>query len=147
MSVLVWDGHRIAVDSMANTGTHSFPLEKVWRLPATTKQPAMLAGVVGQVQVCADLREWADNGRQIDKFPESASHNLAQLVLVSKEKGLIRYYGSCIPILHGLNKVAIGEGAPVAYGALYMGATAEQAVAAAIQYNPSCNGVPEVFEL
>ena len=68
-------------------------------------------------------------------------------MLSSKEKGLVRYNGSCIPLVHGLNKIAIGEGAPFAYGALHMGATAEQAVAAAILYSPYCNGVPEVLSL
>lgn len=71
----------------------------------------------------------------------------AQLVVISKEKGLIRYNGNPITLLHGHNKIAIGEGAPFAYGALYMGATAEQAVAAAIHYSVHCNGVPEVLTL
>lgn len=63
-----------------------------------------------------------------------------QLLLVSKEKGVVRYRDSSIPYLHGLNKLAIGEGAPFAYGALFMGATAEQAVLAAIDGSPHCNG-------
>ena len=59
---------------------------------------------------------------------------------MSKEKGVVRYRDTAIPYLHGLNKLAIGEGAPFAYGALFMGATAEQAVLAAIDGSPHCNG-------
>lgn len=64
----------------------------------------------------------------------------AQLLVVSKEKGVVRYRDTAIPYLHGSNKFAIGEGAPFAYGALFMGATAEQAVLAAIDGSPHCNG-------
>lgn len=62
------------------------------------------------------------------------------LLLLTKEKGLLRYKDLPIPYLHGANNYAIGEGAPFAYGAMFMGATAEEAVAAAIDGSPYCNG-------
>lgn len=75
------------------------------------------------------------------QFPQVVGTNF-QLLLLSKEKGVVRYRDSSIPYLHGNQKLAIGEGAPFAYGALFMGATAEQAVAAAIEFSPHCNGSP-----
>lgn len=62
------------------------------------------------------------------------------LLLLTKDKGLLRYKDLPIPYLHGANNYAIGEGAPFAYGAMFMGATAEEAVAAAIDGSPHCNG-------
>lgn len=78
------------------------------------------------------------------RFPSQTG---AQLVSLTKEKGLQRYKNSSTPYLHGKNTLAIGEGAPYAYGALFMGASAEQAVAAAIHHCVHCNGVPVTEEL
>lgn len=71
----------------------------------------------------------------------------ATLIVLTKEKGLQRYKNSAIPYLHGAADYAIGEGAPFAYGALFMGATAEEAVAAAIYCSPDCNGSVTSFTL
>lgn len=71
-------------------------------------------------------------------FPHSSSGGT--LLVLTKEKGLLRYKDLPIPYLHGANNYAIGEGAPFAYGAMFMGATAEEAVAAAIDGSPHCNG-------
>ena len=50
---------------------------------------------------------------------------------------------------HGISPpyVAIGSGAVAAYGALFMGATAEQAVAAACEIDPTCGGGIDQFSL
>ena len=69
------------------------------------------------------------------------------LLVLTKEKGLQRYKNTAIPYLHGAADYAIGEGAPFAYGALFMGATAEEAVAAAIHHSPDCNGSVTSFTL
>lgn len=132
MSVLVWDGTTLAADSHANNGNLAFPLPKLWQLP-----DQRLAGAVGPLRSLTLLREWSQDGMN-SPFPLSSDG--AQLLVVSKEKGVERYSGRPTPHLHGLNKLAIGEGAPWAYGALYMGATAEQAVAAAIEGCVHCNG-------
>ena len=150
MSVIVFDGQgTIAADSLANGPTHSFPYPKVVRLEAsipsltdqTLPQHTILAGVVGPLQASTQLLNWLTQGLAPSTFPYKwVAGTNAQLITVTKEEGLKRYNGQPIPHLHGLNKFAIGEGAPFAYGALYMGATAEQAVAAAIHYSPDCNG-------
>lgn len=132
MSVLVWDGTTLASDSHANNGNLAFPIEKLWLV-----SDGRIAGAVGPLRGVATLREWSQAGMN-SPFPLSSDG--AQLLVVSKEKGVERYSGRSTPHLHGLNKLAIGEGAPWAYGALYMGATAEQAVAAAIEGCVHCNG-------
>lgn len=81
---------------------------------------------------------------QSETFPKNSG---AQLLVLTKDKGLQRYKNASIPYLHGSNNYAIGEGAPFAYGALFMGATAEQAVAAAIDGSPHCNGTAITFSL
>lgn len=95
-----------------------------------------LAGAVGPLPALAQFRKWTDAGCVTPFVPVTD----AQLVIVTPDKGLIRYKDSATPYLHGHNTYAMGEGAPFAYGALFMGATAEQAVAAAIHNSPHCNG-------
>lgn len=152
MSVLVFDGMSLATDSFANNGDQAFPYQKLWRTTAypitTTSQAMALCCVVGPLSLASALRHWCNTGLSPSEFPSNVQPSSgAQLVVVSKEKGLLRYNGSPIPHLHGLNKIAIGEGAPFAYGAMDYGATAEQAVATAIKYSVHCNGVPEVLHL
>jgi hypothetical protein len=138
MSVLVYDGTSLAADSMANNGHTLFPYSKLWQTGAT------FWGTTGYLQEMAQLRQWVEQGLVPEQYPLSQASQ-SQLVQVSKEKGAVRYKGSALPLLHGRNKFAIGEGAPYAYGALFMGATAEQAVAAAIYYSVHCGGEPEVL--
>lgn len=142
MSVLVFDGISLAADSFANNGTTAFPYEKIW------KAHGRLFGVIGPLNEASALRQWADTNLDPCEYPHLLLVNSkAQLIAVSKEKGLLRYKNSANPYLHGLSKLAIGEGADIAYGAMEHGATAEQAVAAAIKYSIHCNGTPEVLHL
>lgn len=140
MSVIVFDKHKLACDSFMNNGVVNSPMQKIWR---STK---LLCGSIGLVQEIGLLKQWQEQGLKPDKYPLTPGSK-SQLVIVSPELGCVRYNGSPVPVLHGFNKFAIGEGAPFAYGALYMGATAEQAVAAAIYYSPHCNGEPVSLSL
>jgi len=130
----------LAADSHVNSNMQldssacalAYPYPKLWRLSETT-----LAGAVGPLQAVALLQQWTLEGCNLDKFPTNTG---GTLLLLTKEKGLLRYKDVPIPYLHGANNYAIGEGAPFAYGAMFMGATAEEAVAAAIDGSPYCNG-------
>lgn len=132
MSVLVWDGEELACDSHANDGRTSFPVEKIWSVNG------YLAGGVGLLSDVYSMRDWWMSGRPKDKFPKVSDRS--NFVVVSKRHGLVRYTNSPIPTIHGANKIAVGSGCDFAYGALYMGANARQAVEAAIKYCPSCGG-------
>jgi ATP-dependent protease HslVU (ClpYQ) peptidase subunit len=137
MSVVVWDGTTLAADSYGNNGETCFPVTKLWKDDADN-----LYGAVGGVQAINLLQEWSKyQGRS--NYPEEARLNKATLLVIKKDKYVIRYYGSPVPIQSPLKSVlAIGEGSQYAYGALDMGATAEQAVAVAIKRSVHCNGEP-----
>jgi len=139
MSVIVHRNGTLAADSHVNCETmHSnsqcdlaYPYNKLWRLSSS------LAGAVGPLQAVAAFQQWTLQGCTPEEFPLNTG---GTLLLLTKEKGLLRYKDLPIPYLHGANNYAIGEGAPFAYGAMFMGATAEEAVAAAIDGSPHCNG-------
>lgn len=135
MSVLVWDGKTLAADSYGNNGETCFPVVKLW------KDDGALFGAVGGVQAVSALRKWIED-QMLTDYPQEARLNKATLLMVLPE-GVTRYYGSPVPIKTPLKSVlAIGEGSSYAYGALDMGATAEQAVAVAIKRSVHCNGEP-----
>lgn len=132
MSVIVHRNGTLAADSHVNSGELAFPFPKLWQLTN-----GWVAGAVGPLQAVAQLQQWSMNGMNTTDFPINTG---GTLLLLTKEKGLLRYKDVPIPYLHGANNYAIGEGAPFAYGAMFMGATAEEAVAAAIDGSPHCNG-------
>lgn len=135
MSILVWDGKLLASDSHANDGVTSFPLEKIWR---TDKNE--LIGGVGGVNDVNYMREWWLAGARVSEFPKVTSQN--EFIVISKDRGVIRYKDRPLALLHGHTKCAFGTGRQFAYGALFAGASAEFAVRAAIKYDPSCGGYP-----
>lgn len=142
MSVIVHRNNTLAADSHANSGELAFPYTKLWELIPTSStdiiiQNRTLCGAVGPLQSVAALQQWTLQGCESKNFPTNSG---GTLLLLTKEKGLLRYKDVPIPYLHGANNYAIGEGAPFAYGAMFMGATAEEAVAAAIDGSPHCNG-------
>jgi hypothetical protein len=143
MSVIVHKNGTLATDTHANNGDIAFPYPKIWELipasnTAITNQSRTLAGAIGPLQAVAQFHKWTTTDEMdMSLYPQGTG---GTLLLLTKEKGLLRYKDTNIPYLHGANNYAIGEGAPFAYGAMFMGATAEQAVAAAIDGSPHCNG-------
>lgn len=136
MSVLVWDGKTMAADSYGNDGFAAFPVTKLWEVDGN------LCGAVGGVQAVSLLETWTNRDYDLEEYPQEARLNKAQL-LVAADKHLVRYNGTPIAIRLPLKTMlAIGEGSQYAYGALDMGATAEQAVAIAIDRCIYCNGKP-----
>lgn len=145
MSVVVRKGDVLAVDSHANSSGRqhdnseslAFPYPKLWAAEHPRLQVPALFAAVGPLQAVARLQQWVETGMKAADMPSNSG---AQLLVLTKEKGLQRYKNSATPYLHGSYNYAIGEGAPFAYGALFMKATAEEAVAAAIDGSPFCNG-------
>lgn len=142
MSVLVFDDKTLAADSHINAQGVSIPFEKVWKVNDRT-----IAGAIGDVQAIGMFREWTKKGLEEGYILPIVAVPFQGLV-VTKGKGIVRYNNTSIPLLHGFNSIAVGEGAPFAYGALdvldrtaYTGNDKAQiAVEAAINYSPHCNG-------
>lgn len=156
MSVVVFDGNTLAADSQINNGQVFHPFPKIIEVPANIArgQPRTLAAAVGHINTVGIMLQWVVDGQRGGAPPEAFGG--AQLVVVTKEKGLIRFAGNRTPLLHGFNKLAIGEGAPFAYGAMSaieqldatpINSMAWMGVEAAIEHSPHCNGEPITFTL
>ena len=141
MTVIVWDGRTLAVDSAALQGNVVHRADKVVLINGNRE---LLTGH-GDAALVLQLVDWYKAGADVATFPFTSgfSHNPAELIVLRRD-GLYRYEGPH-PIYHGQNACAFGDGADFAYGALYVTMFSAKAVAAACEYSPSCAGPVHVY--
>jgi len=142
MTVIVWDGNKLATDRQASDGVVKWESPKAW-YAIVDKYMNILSGV-GKLKHILDLRDWYQNGASPNLFPRVDA--TSQLIVVNKH-GLFRFEGSPTPIPHGFRSCAFGTGREFAYGALAMGADAVQAVEAANKFSAHCGLGVEVFAI
>lgn len=102
----------------------------------------MLIGMSGGSDFCAAFLEWFKAGRPVHDFPESQKHDDYACALVIDGGRVFTYDRTPYPVEMLEPICAIGSGREVALGAMYFGATAAQAVAAAARWMECCgNGI------
>jgi len=133
MSVIVWDGLSLAVDNGATDGFSMWEADKVW-----VHKGEFLTGT-GTVSTILEMRDWYKNGSNSLLFPfaQRIPESMCNFIVVN-EAGLHRYERTHVPIDHGFKICAFGQGKDFAYGALAMGATAEQAATIANKFSVHC---------
>lgn len=142
MTVVVWDGETLATDRAATDGVAQWQTVKAWYF-GDDKDRVILSGT-GPLHSILEMRTWFQDGADPGTFPRIQQTHPCHFIVVSPHVGLYRYEDHANAIGHGWNKCAFGEGREFAYGALYMGATAPEAVAAANQFSVHCDlGVAE----
>lgn len=130
MTVIAWDGHTIAADRMAVIG------ERRARVRKLTPLPDGVAAVCGDHHEGLLLVQWYLDGADPSKWPKFQDEEYTTLV-IARSSGVV-VYGK-LPVANVVRqKFAWGSGSEVAMGAMYMGATAVQAVRAAISVNVYC---------
>jgi len=140
MTVIVWDGSTLATDKAATDGAAQWETTKAWRW-----NNEILSGA-GPLQTILTMREWYKD-RPGNLFPSvQQGPDWCHFVVVTRN-GLLRYEQGWIPIDHGWDQCAFGEGRDFAYGAMAMGATAAQAVEAANKYSVHCGLGVEEYKL
>lgn len=168
MTIIVWDGHTLASDSLALYGYIKTRAKKIYKLninfPLDTKlQPCFetynphhtysqrnaLIGFSGNEVLGLEMIEWIINGFKKDQFPEKAkdlSMPVSLLLIVETQPDHLayRFENSPIPIKCEV-PVALGSGKEVAYGALYSGASSQMAARAAIDLVEGCGGEIQKF--
>lgn len=139
MTVVAWRSGVLAADTLAMNGLKTRQ-SKLRRL-----SDGRIMGFAGTLVDCIEFVRWLNS--DVDELPDwlrDAEHT----ALVIDGDGTPHVYQSgCGPIDIGEEYVAIGCGAHVAYGAMYMGGTAEDAVRAAIQWDGGCGGEVETMRL
>lgn len=166
MTIVVWDGHTLAADSLALYGyiknterkirkiNIKFPLDENKNPCFETLKPVhtyvsknALIGFSGTTVLGLEMLEWIINGFDKNSFPEKARDSNVPISFVlivegdlDSEHSVYRFENSHIPLTIRERQVALGAGKEVAYGALYSGASAPMAVRAAIDLVEGCGG-------
>lgn len=145
MTVIVWDGEKLVTDRKATDGTLKWESSKAWYVNSSLHGVCIVSGV-GFLKQIITLRGWVANGLDPQQCPYSHDEINCQLIVVT-DNGLYQYDELPYPIERGFIPCAFGHGRDFAYGALAMGANAEQAVDVANRYSNYCGLGKEVFTL
>lgn len=103
----------------------------------------------GAVQDCVAFDQWVRAGRQDGNKPSLSDDKDTSLVAILIEQdGTVKHYNyNLVPFTMEAPYFAIGGGDMVAIGAMFMGATAEEAVRAACAHVLGCGGGIDVLRL
>lgn len=144
MTVIVWDSETLATDRQASDGTHKWEASKAWYANTDMFGMCIITGH-GFANEIVKQREWIKRGASPTDW--SSNPMGAEMVVVNKEGVHVFHPESPHPVFRGNKPCAFGYGADYAYGALAMGASAEQAVQAANIYSLHCGKGVECFSL
>lgn len=138
MTCIAWDGHTLAADRLAVVGDRRATAKKLFPLGS-----GEVAAICGDHHEGLMLVQWYKDGADPEKWPAFQSEgDYTTLVVASRGRG-VKVFGKLPVAIQLSDKIfAWGSGGEAAMGAMHFGATAEQAVRAAIKVNAWCgNGV------
>lgn len=95
-----------------------------------------LLGASGNCDYCCDFINWGLGDRE---GPAPKQAKIDSSILITPNGKIHCYYGKVKEEMLD-EYVAIGAGAPIALGAFFMGASAEEAAQAAIKFSMACGG-------
>ena len=107
--------------------------------------PKIMGGTCGSAHHATLFREWVENGMVVGSIPDLGDDKFGALLILDGEA--FRYNHRFVPVKVEAPFHTIGNGEMVAAGAMFMGATAEQAVAAACALVLGCGGGVDVLRL
>ena len=141
MTVIVWDGTSLAADRRSTRGGTVYLVRKVHRVGN------LLIGLTGGTDFASELLAWIERGRRVEDWPANQKHDDYAVALMIDGGRTFTYDRSPYPVELFGPHIALGAGREVALGALWMGATAKQAVLAACDWCDSCGNGVDVLEL
>lgn len=133
MTTVAWCRGWLAADSNCSSGgTRVYRVRKIFRI-----EDGSLVGFAGDLSEGMKFVDWLDDGG--DKEEKPGLQNVHGLVV--KPSGRIILYEGGVPIVPKRPKyIAIGTGQATAMGAMWAGASAAEAVRAAIQHDDHSGG-------
>ena len=144
MTVIAWDGKTLAADKQATYHGVKYTTNKLHRL----KNGSIAAGSGSSVQI-ATMINWLDSGADPKEFPKSqeAIENTAGILVITKDKRIMKYESTPYPLEYLDERVADGSGHEFALCAMYLGKTAKEAVEVACVFDTDCGMGVDTIEL
>lgn len=143
MTVIVFDGKTLAADKSASCGGVVQSVTKIQR------HGDELLACTGNLSIGLELFDWYKRGALPSTYPPANrdEDKGASLIVVGAGGMVRKYESSPFPIEFNGAFSAFGSGAATALGAMHMGATAKQAVEAAIKWDAGCGLGIDTLEL
>ena len=79
MSVITWDGRKLATDRMANDGSHKWESSKAWYVTDSNNKVCIVSGV-GLLADIVKMKQWFTSGAKHEDFPHLVSFT-SQLIV------------------------------------------------------------------
>lgn len=138
MTIIAYRAGVMAADTLITQGDI-----KTKQVIKIVKADGFLGGAAGQLNHCAQFLEWVKSGRDFNNIPKYDNYSG---VLVSPERKIF-WIADGIAMDYQDEYVTEGSGSAYALGAFSVGATAEQAVQAAMKHSATCGGDLTVLRL
>lgn len=139
MTVIAWDGKKMAADRQGSNGGLRHATTKIHRIDR------LLVGGCGEPSLLGNMFEWVRRGRKIEEFPASQrDKDDWQVLLVIEPVGsedvprILFYERTPHPIVYEQRCAACGSGRDFAMAAMHLGFDAVKAVEVAIALDVGC---------
>lgn len=143
MTVIAWDGRRLAADKRISFASGSPKIAtKIWK----GREVGELLGICGNADVSQELRAWYMNGAEPTAFPASARSAIGELIVFTKDRVSSYVAGPYATVFECAN-ATFGSGGECARTAMYLGCDAVRAVEIACHFRGDCGGGIDVLEL
>lgn len=136
MTVIVYRDGVMAADTQAEDSLQRVAgLRKVMRGPDGT-----LYGAAGALALCSAFLRWVDGGCSGERPLMEVGDQRASVLVVAPDGGVSIWFQESSEDFGSIEYMAIGSGSAVAFGAMFAGCNAEDAVRAAIEHGLGCGG-------
>lgn len=139
MTVIAWDGHRLAGDKRGNSGGCIFTSRKIYRFRDC------LVGFIGSADRVGALMEWIRGGCEPTKYPANPIDDNCFMLMVCRDGRILRYEDTPWPIAIEDKKYAMGSGGDAARAAMHLGCSAQKAVEIAFLFDLCCGDGVDVL--
>lgn len=127
MTTIAWDGHSLVGDKLRTVNNAPFPVTKIFTVDENEEQ--FLYGCAGHSGQCIAFRQWKE------RRDEAPAFDCLEVLCVKQDRSVWVADEKLRWIEVPRNRWAIGSGGRVAIGAMAAGATAQQAVRIASDYD------------
>ncbi len=142
MTVIAWDGKRLAADRQATNADMRAKVSKARRLSG-----GCVVAFTGELEKGLVLTRWYEEGALPERWPAFQKTDDWTRLIIADANGVRVYEKELVPQTFDETFMAWGSGRDFAMGAMAMGADAKQAVEVASMFNVYCGGGVEVFDL
>lgn len=140
MTVIAWDGHRLAADKAQNDCGTVRSVTKIHRLKDGT-----LLGTSGDSSTGALVERWYAEGQDRATYPDKDGK--VHLLVITPDRKVLMFDGGPLPEFLEDPFTAIGCGRGFAIGAMEAGKTATEAVLIACKHDAYCGRGVDVLVL